>query len=114
MYNDKVKVTQLCPTFCGRGILQVRILGWVAISFSRGSFQPRDQAQVSHIAGGFFTSWATRNAQEDWNGLTSPSSQLRNIEVASPALQADSLPAELLGKPMYNDTHSLNYPFDFL
>ena len=56
MHNDKVKVTQLCPTFCGRGILQVRILGWVAISFSRGSFQPRDQAQVSHIAGGFFTS----------------------------------------------------------
>ena len=38
------------------GILQARILEWVAISFSRGSSQPRDQTQVSHIAGRFFTS----------------------------------------------------------
>ena len=37
-----------------------RILEWAAIPFSRGSFQPRDRTQVSHIAGGFFTSWATR------------------------------------------------------
>ena len=36
-------------------ILQARILEWVAIPFSRGSSQPRDQTQVSHIAGGFFT-----------------------------------------------------------
>ena len=34
---------------------------WVAIPFSRGSSQPRDQTQVSHIAGRFFTVWATRN-----------------------------------------------------
>ena len=33
-----------------RGVLQERILEWVAISFSRGSSQPRDRAQVSHIA----------------------------------------------------------------
>ena len=46
------------------GILQARILEWVAFPFSRGSSQPRDQTQVSHIAGGFFTSWATREAQE--------------------------------------------------
>ena len=38
------------------GILQARILEWVAFSFSRGSSQPRHQTQVSHIAGGFFTS----------------------------------------------------------
>ena len=44
------------------GILQARILEWVAFPFSRGSSQPRDQAQVSRIAGGFFTSWATREA----------------------------------------------------
>ena len=43
-----------------QGILQARILEWVAFPFSRGSSQPRDQTQVSHIAGGFFTSWATR------------------------------------------------------
>ena len=40
-------------------ILQARILEWVAIPFSRGSSQPRDQTQVSHIAGRFFTVWAT-------------------------------------------------------
>ena len=44
------------------GILQARILEWVAFPFSRGSSQPRDQIQVSHIAGEFFTSWATRQA----------------------------------------------------
>ena len=38
------------------GILQARILEWVAFAFSRGSSQPRDQTQVSRIAGGFFTS----------------------------------------------------------
>ena len=38
------------------GILQARILEWVAIPFSRGSSQPRDRTQVSYIAGGFFTS----------------------------------------------------------
>ena len=44
------------------GILQARTLEWVAFPFSRGSSQPRDQSQVSHIAGWFFTSWATREA----------------------------------------------------
>ena len=65
----KVKVTQSCPTFCDRvdytvlGILQARILEWVAFAFSRGSSQPRDWTQVSRIAGRFFTRWATREAQ---------------------------------------------------
>ena len=44
------------------GILQARRLEWVAISFSRGSSWPRDQTQVSCIAGRFFTNWATREA----------------------------------------------------
>ena len=43
------------------GILQARILEWVAISFSRGSSPSRDRTQFSHIAGGF-TLWATRDA----------------------------------------------------
>ena len=66
----KVKVTQSCPTFCDPmdytdpGILPVRIQKWVADPFSRGSFQPRDQTQVSHIAGRFSTFWATREAPE--------------------------------------------------
>ena len=44
------------------GILQARILEWVAIPFCRGSSQPRDRTQVSCIAGRFFTIWATREA----------------------------------------------------
>ena len=40
------------------GILQERILEWIAFPFSVGTSQPRDRIQVSHIAGGFFTSWA--------------------------------------------------------
>ena len=62
-YSDKkVKVTQLCPTLCDpkdytvHGILQARMLEWIAVAFSRGSLQPKDQTQVSCIAGGFFTS----------------------------------------------------------
>ena len=50
------------------GILHVRILEWVAFPFSRGSCQPRDRTLVSCIAGWFFTSWATREAQEYWSG----------------------------------------------
>ena len=60
------EVAQSCPTLCDlvdcslpgssiQGILQARILEWVAISFSRGSSQPRDQTQVSCIAGRRFT-----------------------------------------------------------
>ena len=48
------------PDFSVHGILQARILEWVAISFFRGSSQPRDRTQVSHIAGKFFTVCATR------------------------------------------------------
>ena len=44
------------------GILQARIPEWVAMLSSRGSSQPRDRTQVSQIAGGFFLSWATREA----------------------------------------------------
>ena len=46
------------------GILQARILEWVAMPFSRGSSQPRDQTQVSYIAGRLFTIWTTREAQK--------------------------------------------------
>ena len=44
------------------------ILEWVAFPFSRGSSQLRDQTQVFLIAGGFFLSCATREAQEYWSG----------------------------------------------
>ena len=62
----KVLVSQSCPTLydpmdCSpagssvRGIVQARILEWVAIRFSKESFRPRDQTWVSCIAGRFFT-----------------------------------------------------------
>ena len=62
----KVKAAQSCLTFCDpidntvHGILQARILEWVAVPFFGGSSQLRDWTQVSRIAGGFFTSWATK------------------------------------------------------
>ena len=49
------------------GLYQARILEWVAFPFSRGSSQPRDRTQISHITGGFFTSWATRETPSDVN-----------------------------------------------
>ena len=60
--------TQSCLTLCDptdytvHGILQARILEWVAFPFSRGSSQPMDRTQVSRIAGRFFTSWVIREA----------------------------------------------------
>ena len=67
----KVLVAQSCPSLCDpmdcsppgssvHGVLQVSILEWAAISFSRGSSQPKNQARVSWTAGRFFTIWATR------------------------------------------------------
>ena len=61
----EVLVAQLCPTLCDpmdcsppdssvHGILQARILEWVAIPFSRGSSQPKDRTQVSCISGRYF------------------------------------------------------------
>ena len=48
---------------CPRGFSGQRMLGWVAMPSSRWSSQSRDRTQVSCIAGGFFTDWATREAQ---------------------------------------------------
>ena len=76
MTSDK-KVAQSCLTLCDLvdcavyGIPQARILEWLALPFTRESSQPRDRTQVSHIAGGFFTSWATREAKNTGVGSLS-------------------------------------------
>ena len=68
--KSESEVAQSCPTLCDpvdcsppgsslHGILQARILEWVAISFSRGSSRPRDQTRVSRIVGRRFNLWAT-------------------------------------------------------
>ena len=69
--ESESEVAQSRPTLCDpmdcslpgsslHGILQARVLEWVAISFSRGSSQTRDQTQVSWILGRRFNLWATR------------------------------------------------------
>ena len=86
-------------------IVHARIMNWVASPFSRRSPQPRGQTQVSHIAGGFFTSWATREAQEYPSGLPIPfPADLPDPgnKPGSPALQADSLPTGLSRKPIFH------------
>ena len=71
-YSPEVLVAQSCLTLCDpmdcgppdssvRGILQARILEWIAIPFSRGSYRHRDWTWVSCIAGRFFTVWATHS-----------------------------------------------------
>ena len=67
---------QSCPTLCNpmdyslpgfsvHGILQARILEWVAMPSSRGSSQPWDRTQVSYMAGGFFTADPLRKPSND-------------------------------------------------
>ena len=82
LYSDVLcLIAHLCPILCDPmdcslpgssvlGILQARILEWVAMPSSMGSSQPRDRTQVSHTAGKFFTNWATREAQEYWSTLS--------------------------------------------
>ena len=81
-----VKVTQWCitlwdPMNCSppgsslHGILQARIPEWISIPFSRWSSWPRDQTQVSHIAGRFFTIWVTREAH---SGVTAAAKSLQS------------------------------------
>ena len=64
------------PVSSVHGILQARILESLAVLFARGSSQPRDWTQVSCIAGGFFTNWATRKVVAAYNntGLLSDNS----------------------------------------
>ena len=90
----KVKVAQLCPTLydpmdCGQagssvhGILQARILEWVAMPFSRGSSQSRDGTRVSCTGGGFSTIWTTREAPKQ---RREDKGERRNLWTKEPAL----------------------------
>ena len=104
-----VLATQSCPTLydpmdCSlpgssvHGILQARILECLAISFSRGSSQPKDRTWVSCISGAHQALLSTRfSRQEYWSGLPFPSPgdlPSPGIKPGSPVLQADSLPSE--------------------
>ena len=76
-YDEEDEVAQSCPTlcdpvdcnllgFCVHGILQARILEWIATSFSRGSSRPRDRTRVSRVGGRRFNLWAIREALGTW------------------------------------------------
>ena len=85
------------------GILQARVLEQIAISFSRGSSQLRDQTQVSRIAGRLFTIWATRKPQMlEWVAISSPGdlpkSGIEPMSHAAPALAEKFFTSEPLGK----------------
>ena len=80
VWKKESEVAQSCPTLCDpmdcslpgsslHGILQARVLEWVAISFSSGSSQPRDWTRVSRIPGRRFNLWATRSRQCSVLGL---------------------------------------------
>ena len=69
--ESESEVAQSCPTLCNHmdcslpgssvhGIFQAIVLEWIAISFSRGSSQPRDRTRVSHTVDRRFTVWTTR------------------------------------------------------
>ena len=75
LIEGESEVTQSCRTLCDpmdcslpsssiHEFFQARVLEWVAISFFRGSSQPRDWTQVSHIAGRGFTIWSTRETHK--------------------------------------------------
>ena len=92
--SEWMKATELCPTiwdpmdYTVHGILQARVLEWVAIPFSRGSSQPRDQTQVSRIVGGlfffflsfFFTNWATKEAHMQSTSCEMPGWMTHKLE----------------------------------
>ena len=103
----KVKVSQLyltlwnpmdcsLPSSSVHGILQARILEWVAVPFSRGSSQPRDWTQVSCIAGGL--EWAAISSSRESSWLRSNPCLLCLLH-----WQAGHLPLVLPGKPCISD-----------
>ena len=115
----EVKITQSCLTLCNpidytfHGILQARILEWVAFPFSRGSSQTRNRTQVSHITVDSLP--AEPQGKPKNAGVGTPEIQqifsTQELNQGSPASQADSLPAELSkGCTLKNDcTSKRNY-----
>ena len=80
MGEGEGEVAQSCLTLCDpmdcslpgssvHGILQARMLEWIAISFSKGSSWPRDRTQVSRIGGRHFNLWATREVSNLYNNV---------------------------------------------
>ena len=91
IHKNKLKMTYRCiwlfvTPWTVHGILQTGTLEWVAFPFSRGSSQPRDWTQVSRIAGGFFTSWATGKPKNTGLGSLSILQQIFPMQGSNPGL----------------------------
>ena len=117
--NVSMKLAQSCPTLCNpmgyivHGILQARILKQVAISFSRGSSQPKGRTQVSGIVGGFVTSLATRRPYAKFLSLFYLNYQiLLQAKKKSHWVMSNSLCDEL--DRAVHRTQENNYLLDFL
>ena len=110
----KVKVkslnrVQLCdPMDCSlpcssiHGIFQTRVLEWVAISFSRGSSQPRDRTWVSCIVGRRFTVWATREIPKKGNAKECSSSVQFSSVAQSCMTLCDPMTCSTPGLPVHH------------
>ena len=94
--------TAACQAPLPIGILQARILEWVSVPSSRGSSQPRDWTQVSCIASGFFTIWATREA---WQKRIN---NLYKRELRGAHLQGAHFPRNLMGIVRCDDPAATN------
>ena len=98
------------PGFSVHGILQARILEWVAISFSRGSPQPRDGNQVAFTAGRFFTICAIIGSANYWRfslGGGNGSSETDWVLLKLTIPRAQAAPGPLLGQQLPSLSHPL-------
>ena len=99
----KVKVSQLCLTLCDpidytvHGILQARILEWVAVPFSKGSSQPKDRTRLPHWRQILYQLTRGEPKNTGMGSLSLSPGDLPDpgIKPGSPTLQADSLPTQL-------------------
>ena len=104
----KVKVAQLCPTLCDpmdytvHGILQVRILEWVAFPLSGDLPKPRIEPRTPALQGDSLPAQPPEKPKNTGMGSLSLLQQIfpiPGIELGFPALQADSLPTSYQGNP---------------
>ena len=75
MSDSRYSMDSSQPGSSVHGILQARVLEWIAVPFSRGSSQPRNRNWVSCIAGRFFTNWGTGEARNTHGSMIKNLSQ---------------------------------------
>ena len=115
--GKKVKVTQSCLTLCDpkdytiHGILQARILEWLAFPFCRRSSQPRDQIRSPTLEADSLPAKPPGKPKNTGVGSLSLLQQIfptQEIKPRSPTLQVDSLPAEAPGKPLLRHENQIS------